>query len=372
MRILLTGGRCVSTLNLSRQLCQSGARVFVADSLPYNITALSSSIWRSYLAPPAKQEPMRFAYALLDIIRKEAIDILIPTSDEIYTILQYEKLLRPHVEIFAPSHQDALRAHSPFRFSEWMKEIHLPAITVDVFRNKQTLAQNVQKIGKNRAYRPEWSSIIHHTKPMNSLWVAQSDCSPQVPWVAQECIKGSRWYSYSWLHNGTVLLHSQYKERSETHKTIAHTTHPKIESWVYEFGQKTQYTGQISICFVEKENVFYAQSSSAQITEGIHCFRGCNLIEVLKKKKQTSLCINHPIQAGHCIFHGHTSSFIPPARSAWIYNILYLRSDICTWFDPIPAWGLFIPYIIIVYRAFRRGISQFDASVSDIEWSTER
>ena len=370
MRILLTGGRSDITLSLSRQLYHFGAKVFVADSLPYNLTALSTSIWRSFVIPPAKQEPMRFAYALLDIIRHEAIDLIIPTCDEMYTILQYEKLLRPHVHIFAPSYRDALRTHSGLRFFEWTQELGLPMIAVHGFKDQKSLVEDITKHGRKKIYQSEWSAREYKITPTSSDWVSTSRCSPQVPWISQEYMTGDCWRSYTWMQNGDVRLHTQYRTTSSRSTSIAHTPNPQIEEWIQNFGERSQYTGQISVRFVEKDANFYALSCTSQINRGLHCFHGIDLLHALRTRQQISEASVSSLPLP--LFRIH-----PRLRSSgqwkdWLAHVDFLRGNIYSWKDPIPGLGQFLSYGIIAYRAIRKGIPLYKAAVSDIEWSTER
>ena len=82
MRILLTGGRAPGTLELLRILAHGSAQVFLAESLPYSVTSFSRYLNRSYRVPPPRQQAEEYAYAILDIVRKEGIQLIIPTCEE--------------------------------------------------------------------------------------------------------------------------------------------------------------------------------------------------------------------------------------------------------------------------------------------------
>ena len=105
MRILLTGGRAPATLDLARILGRHTSEIFLAESLPFSISSFSRYIKKNYRVPPPRQEAEAFAQHLLEIVQKEEIDLIIPTCEEIFTVLAYEDLLRPCTSIFAPSHQ---------------------------------------------------------------------------------------------------------------------------------------------------------------------------------------------------------------------------------------------------------------------------
>lgn len=336
MRILLTGGRRAETLHLSRLFHRLGITVVVADSIPYNITALSCAVRKSYFIPPAKQEPMRFAYSLLDIIRKEAISVLIPTCAELYTVLKYESVLRPHADIFAPTYKNALAVLSPFRFYEWMTSKGLPSMPVVRFTSIPSILSDIQKNGDTRTYAPEWRRhrTIHQKKsPSNII------CTPKNPWVGWDSTHTKQWKSYSWIDQGKVLFHILYA-RPEIEDPSAEQ---KIKDWTESFAQKSSYTGQLSTIFVEHRNQIVAHSCTPELTCGIYSLTCC---ETEKQSANSISDISMNLTKGTV-----SSSF--------------------SLVDPIPTVGSFLQHSVIAYRSLRRGISIRQGKRFDIEWGAE-
>ena len=120
MRILLTGGRAPATLELARLLNSSGAHLILAESLPFTLGSFSSAFATRYRLPFPRQESLAFAHRVLDIVRKEAIDLIIPTCEEIFHLMRYEEIIRPHCEIFAPEFVVLKRLHNKWLFNCWM------------------------------------------------------------------------------------------------------------------------------------------------------------------------------------------------------------------------------------------------------------
>ena len=338
MRILLTGGRLAETLHLSRLLHQLGAEIIVADSLPYNLTSLSQSVRQSYYVPPAKKEPMRFAYSLLDIIRKEAISLLIPTCEELYTVLRYETLLRPHVEIFAPSFKNSLAVLSPFRFYEWMKTIKLPTLPIFRFTSIPSIMSDIQKNGDNRVYSPEWLSypIIQQKEKTPSII-----CTPQNPWIGWDETHTKQWKSYSWIKQGTVLFHVIYDHPEND----IPQSEKQIKDWIESFAKQTSYTGQLSSTFVEYNDQIVVHSCTPELTSGIYW---------LKCRKNEE---KQPLNTISDIVMNLQESTCSPSFSL---------------IDPIPTIGSFLQHSVIAYRSIRRGLSIEQGTRFDIEWGAER
>ena len=337
MRILLTGGRLAETLHLSRLLHQIGADVIVADSVPYNLTSLSCSIRKSYFIPPAKNEPMRFAYSLLDIIRKEAVSLLIPTCEELYTVLRFESLLRPHVELFAPTFKNSLSVLSPFRFYEWMKSLNLPVLPVYRFTSIPNIMSDMQKYKDTREYSPEWLSypiVQHKDNPSNII------CTPKNPWIGRESALREQWKSYTWIEQGEIRLHVTYSAPS----IDTEQSKEEIKQWIESFANQTSYTGQFSSTFVRYNDTLVAHTCTPEISEGIYWLTNCSsekkaihaTSEITKKLKETST----------------SSSFFI--------------------IDPVPTFCSFLQHSVIAYRSLRRGISIQQGTKFDIEWGAER
>ena len=125
MKVLFTGGRAPATLELIRNFRQSGAEIFVAESLPLALSGFSRCVTRSYRVPEPRSDPLRFAYAIIDIVRKEAIDLLVPTCEEIYHVAQHRDLIQDHCSVFAPSLAVLHELHNKYLFIEKAKYLGL-------------------------------------------------------------------------------------------------------------------------------------------------------------------------------------------------------------------------------------------------------
>src|SRR5579862_3436967 len=86
--VLLTGGRAPVTLDLARKFARAGYCVSVAESSPVHLCRYSNSVRNCYDVPPPNTEPAAFIAALIEIIREEQIDLLIPTCEEVFFVAQ--------------------------------------------------------------------------------------------------------------------------------------------------------------------------------------------------------------------------------------------------------------------------------------------
>src|SRR5258708_3602315 len=84
--VLLTGGRAPVTLELARLFQRAGHRVLMAESLPWHLSRPSRAVSANFQVPPPRQDPRGFTRALASIVRRERVDLVLPTCEEIYAV----------------------------------------------------------------------------------------------------------------------------------------------------------------------------------------------------------------------------------------------------------------------------------------------
>ncbi len=115
-RVLLTGGRAAAALELARLFRGAGWRVVVAESLRWNPSRWSRAVARSYVVPWPNRDPDAYIDALLRVVRRERIDLLIPTCEEIFYVAKGRDRLAPHCRVFTENIETLRRLHSKWLF----------------------------------------------------------------------------------------------------------------------------------------------------------------------------------------------------------------------------------------------------------------
>lgn len=115
-RVLLTGGRAPAALELARLLAAAGWTVYAADSLRYTLCGASRAVRRSFTVPAPGYDAAGFAEALETIIRREQIDWLVPTCEEIFYVAQAAERLGRWCRIAAPPWKQLAMLHSKLAF----------------------------------------------------------------------------------------------------------------------------------------------------------------------------------------------------------------------------------------------------------------
>ena len=85
-RILLTGGRAPVALDLARLFRAAGHTVFMAESREPTLSQSCRAIERHFRVPMPNRDVEAYGRALGAIAREQAIDLLIPTCEEIFHV----------------------------------------------------------------------------------------------------------------------------------------------------------------------------------------------------------------------------------------------------------------------------------------------
>ena len=276
MRLLITGGRAPATLDLIRSLSKRAEHIVLAESAPLSLSSFSRYVKQTVRVPPPRQESQDFIQAIRNIIIAHEITHLIPTCEEIFTVVEDEAWLRRHVLLFAPPHHTLLRLHSKWNFTQWMNELGLLVPKTEHLSSQTQLKEHVQQQGSTHVYKPEWSRFGAKVQisPTKTTWIAKERCDHDYPWLAQAFVDGEQWCSYSWFHRGQLLVHSSYpmsfSKGAQASLVFAHHPHPDIEAWVKQFGAQTGYSGQVAFDFIDNQTGLYAIECNPRLTSGMH------------------------------------------------------------------------------------------------------
>ncbi|MGB2192738.1 MAG: hypothetical protein ACPH3A_09215, partial [Luminiphilus sp.] len=108
---LLTVGRFPAALTLARGLHGHGVRVIVADPMKRQLCSVSRAVTKTFQVAPPNTDIEGWERDILDIIERENVTDLIPTSEEVC-----------HVANLAPRLPDTTRYVGPS--AEWIAQWH--------------------------------------------------------------------------------------------------------------------------------------------------------------------------------------------------------------------------------------------------------
>jgi hypothetical protein len=274
MRVLLTGARAPATLELARLCARSGHEVHVADTSWWHICRGSRLIRSVHQLPSPRAGRDAYATALSRLIDTHAIEIVIPTCEEVFHIAAIRDRLQ--VPVTAEALDRLAPLHDKWRFIDACNSAGVRAPVTHLI----TAANQLRDLPVGEyAVKPRYSRFatnVHRWRSgttLPSLNGAATD-----GWVAQELVRGSALCTWSVAHRGAVLSHVTYAvdDTAGTHGaaiSFHSVRHTASLQWVTRFVAHHVLSGQFAFDFFETANDVLAIECNPRLTSGVHCFR---------------------------------------------------------------------------------------------------
>ena len=380
LRILFTGGRAPATLDWARLCAQYGHKVWLAESMPWTITSFSTHIVSCLTVPTPRQRPQAFIDSLIQHVKTHKIDILVPTCEEVFWVARGKEQLEDYCSVFTPPLDQLRQMHSKFTFLDVARSADVRAPNSQRLTRPSDLTQFINNTDK-LVFKPEFSrfgtSVL--VRPSTTA-LAQIRPTETHPWLAQECIVGQQYASWSLCRSGIVLAHVAYPI---THRAgIGSAVHfrsvaqPEISDAVKRIAAKMQWTGQLAFDFIAPVNEApYVIECNPRLTSGIHLFRGLpEICDFFTDGEHTPL--PEPYQKTAQLGLPMCLYALPRAlRSGqwgpWWTDFKNARDTVWDRSDPLPTLGQFASVAALLLRAIRLRTDPLSASTHDIEWNGE-
>jgi len=81
MRVLVTDGDQRPALAITRSLGRRGVSVLVGEEAPTSLASSSKYCVKHVAYPSPRRHPQAFEHALVDIVRREKVDVVMPVTD---------------------------------------------------------------------------------------------------------------------------------------------------------------------------------------------------------------------------------------------------------------------------------------------------
>ena len=281
--ILLTGAKMSKCLQLARSFKEAGHKVFLLETDEYWMSGnrFSNAIAGFYTVPNPEQDWHGYCEKLLDIVKRENIDVFIPVSAAVLTYSEslVKPILAEHCEVLHFDLKITEMLDNKFTFIEKAKSFGLTVPKSFLITNpEQVLDFDFAADGSDRLLRREttepavtvgqyilksipYDSVrrLNMTKlPMDSIpemeqFVKELPINPEQPWIMQEFVRGKEYCTHSTVRKGQIRLHCCC-ESSEFQVNYEHVEHQQIYEWVEKFVRELNLTGQISFDFIQTED----------------------------------------------------------------------------------------------------------------------
>lgn len=283
--ILLTGGKMTKALALARSFYAAGHKVFLVETKNYWMAGnqFSNSVERFYTVPAPEHDPDGYTQALLDIVKKENIDMFIPVSTAVSSL--YDSLaspmLSPYCEVFHFDADITKMLDDKLAFSEKARFLGLPAPKTFLIADPEQVltfdfagdgSQYILKsIVYNSVHRLDMVKLPCFTEKM-AAYVNSLPISKDNPWIMQEFITGQEYCTHTTVRDGVLRLHC-CSESSAFQVNYEDVENPQILQWVSHFVKELNLTGQISFDFIEQEDgTVYAIECNPRVHSAITMF----------------------------------------------------------------------------------------------------
>lgn len=374
--VLILGGRAPVALDHARRFAQQGWCVHVADSIACRLSGWSRSVSSTVRLASPRDDGAGFAAGLNAAITRHAIDLVVPTCEEVFYLSRHRAALPASCRVLADDFGSLRRLHSKWDFQTLARECG----------GRPPASAAVQSIGEARDWaagqplvlKPEFSRFGVHVRLYPH---GVPDLAPPLAamgrWVAQHFCSGTELCSYSVADRGRLLAHAVYRPQHRLSLSasyyFAHHHSPAIRAFVDTLVARIGFTGQISFDWIDPGN------DSPQVIEcnpraisGVHLFgmddalpaalSGTHDGVVVPGHSRARMLAPVMLTAGlaQALRQGRLAQWRADFRAA--DDVLARPGDIS------PCAGGLADIAAYTRLAFQRGCTLREAATRDIEW----
>lgn len=209
--VLITGARAAAALDLARDFVAAGWRVHLADSRRARMASWSGLAARHHLYPAPRQEGAAFQRRIAALLAEEAIDLVVPTCEEVFHLAAPALHRDLGERLFAPALATLRQLHDKLAFARacavWgvpVPESHKLERRADLVRFTGTAQDWVFKPCFTRFGDAALIGPAPHE-------LAQIAPTRAAPWLAQRRIRGSEASFYAVAHQGRLTAFAAYR-----------------------------------------------------------------------------------------------------------------------------------------------------------------
>jgi predicted ATP-grasp superfamily ATP-dependent carboligase len=263
--ILVSGGKMTKALQLARSFHRAGHRVILVEAHKYRLTGhrFSRAVDRFYTIP--KPEAAGYADALLEIVRREGVDIYVPVCSPVAS--QFDAgaklVLAGACEVLHFDPHTVRQLDDKHAFFETAASLGLsvpdahritdPQQVIDFDFTDREPPYILKSIPYDPVRRLDLTRLPRPTSAETAAFVQSLPISEDNPWIMQEFIDGQEYCTHSTVRDGQVQLHCCC-ESSAFQINYEMVDKPEIEEWVRRFVGALRLTGQVSFDFIQADD----------------------------------------------------------------------------------------------------------------------
>jgi glutathione synthase/RimK-type ligase-like ATP-grasp enzyme len=274
--VLILGGRAPAALDHARRFAHQGWKVFVADSIPCQISGASRAVSATLRIASPRHAPGDFIDDLRRASLTHAIDMIVPTCEEVFFVSRYRERLPAQVRVVADNFDKLREVHSKWRFLSLAQDcgVEVPhsALVTSIEEARDWAATRPVVL------KPEFSRFGVHVRLYRQ---GIPDTAPPLAslgnWVVQAYADGREFCSYSVVDRGRLLAHSVYQPRWRMSTSSSFYFEAAridaIRGFVERFARKLDFTGQLSFDWIQHDDGRVSVlECNPRATSGCHLF----------------------------------------------------------------------------------------------------
>jgi glutathione synthase/RimK-type ligase-like ATP-grasp enzyme len=355
-----------------------GMEVYTADSVPYALAKTTNKIKEYFLYPSPKYETKEFINCLIQIIKDEHVDILIPTCEEIFYVSMYRVQLSNYCDVVVDDLDKMRLLHHKERFIRFVEELGYETPKTQLLLPKVIQTDLMKEFDSELVLKKVYSRFsdsVIFLKEGEELPIQVLEDSL---WIVQERIFGKQYCSYGFARNGKLLAHSVYKSEftAGLGATLSYqyTEKPEIEQFVKTIVAKLSFTGQISFDFIlNHAGVAIPIECNPRATSGLHLF-GEEIAKVIIGEQKDLIYpqseTKEAIKLGVLLYGRNNFKSIKKIKR-W-FQILATFKDITFRKNDIkPFFYQFLSMYFLWRESRKNKLTMLEQSTFDISWDGE-
>jgi predicted ATP-grasp superfamily ATP-dependent carboligase len=362
--VLISGGKMTKALQLARSFHDAGHRVVLIESHKYWITGhrFSRAVDRFYTVPDPRSPG--YAEALLDIVRREGIDVYVPVCSPVasYHDALAKTVLAPYCEVIHADPDLISVLDDKHAFSALATSLGLPVPAAHRICDPDEVEQFdfaddpgpyiLKSIPYDPVHRLDLTRLPLPTRRETGAFARSKPISAQTPWIMQALVRGREYCTHSTVRDGVVRLYCCCPS-SAFQINYEMVDKPEIEAWVKNFVGPLKITGQVSFDFIEDDDGnLFAIECNPRTHSAITMFY--NHSDVASAYLDSGGPVVKPLPASrptYWIYHEVWRLLTQPRSAVSRLEVIRRGKDaIFDWNDPLPflmVHHAHVPYLLI-------------------------
>lgn len=375
--ILITGGRAPATLHLCRLLKKAGYNIYAAESIKSHLCKYSNSIKNNFYVPSPNDDYDGYINSLIEIIKNNEIDFVIPTCEELFHISKSKSKLEEFCIVFTDDFYKLNKLHNKFEFINCFKSYGFNVPSTWRLTSYDHLKKLVNSFDVDRKFvlKPVYSrfasqvQFIKIGRKFPKIYINED-----FPWILQEFIDGIQYCTYSIAHKGKLTAHTTYPTRFTAgigaNIYFEDIKQSAIFNIIKTFVSKENFTGQIAFDFIlTKEGIPYVLECNPRATSGLHLFNFEDHLEVAFFNTKDNLLIPKASKP-YCLklamfIYGFKNGYV--FKKDWFKAITNSRDVVFDKDDIKPFFGQFAATFYLLYKSLILHKTVLETTTIDIE-----